>query len=347
MIESRQVTVTGVNAPVTVFKGINTQGYYTELCNYGASVLSIIVPDRQGKADDVLLGYPELSDHIQDGPYLGKTLGRFAGRIAKGKFTLNGQSYQLDINNGPNHLHGGAQGLSFRLWEYRQCSENSLRFTTTAQHLEDGYPGDCAISVEYTWTEDNTLIIDYHGTPTADSILNLSNHSYFNLAGTPTILGHQLRIHANEYLPLNADSIPEFPARSVSDSPMDFRVFTPIGTKMNGLHPQLAIDRGYNHCWLVDPAAQSETIPAVELACPENGRLLQIFSDYPGAVVYCGNYFDGRQMDKNQHPLNAYAGIAIEMQYYPNSPNMPGVPSCIVHKGETSHHRIRYGFKSC
>ena len=208
------------------------------------------MPDRQGKADDVLLGYPELSDHIQDGPYLGKTLGRFAGRIAKGKFTLNGQSYQLDINNGPNHLHGGAQGLSFRLWEYRQCSENSLRFTTTAQHLEDGYPGDCAISVEYTWTEDNTLIIDYHGTPTADSILNLSNHSYFNLAGTPTILGHQLRIHANEYLPLNADSIPEFPARSVSDSPMDFRVFTPIGTKMNGLHPQLAIDRGYNHCWL-------------------------------------------------------------------------------------------------
>lgn len=213
MIESRQVTVAGVNAPVTVFKVINTQGYYTELCNYGASVLSIIVPDRQGKADDVLLGYPELSDHIQDGPYLGKTLGRFAGRIAKGKFTLNGQSYQLDINNGPNHLHGGAQGLSFRLWEYRQCSENSLRFTTTAQHLEDGYPGDCAISVEYTWTEDNTLIIDYHGTPTADSILNLSNHSYFNLAGTPTILGHQLRIHANEYLPLNADSIPEFPAR--------------------------------------------------------------------------------------------------------------------------------------
>ena len=204
MIESRQVTVAGVNAPVTVFKVINTQGYYTELCNYGASVLSIIVPDRQGKADDVLLGYPELSDHIQDGPYLGKTLGRFAGRIAKGKFTLNGQSYQLDINNGPNHLHGGAQGLSFRLWEYRQCSENSLRFTTTAQHLEDGYPGDCAISVEYTWTEDNTLIIDYHGTPTADSILNLSNHSYFNLAGTPTILGHQLRIHANEYLPLNA-----------------------------------------------------------------------------------------------------------------------------------------------
>lgn len=344
MIESHQVTITGVNSPVMIFKITNSKGYYTELSSYGASVLSIVIPDREGKPGDVVLGYPELENHIEDGPYMGKTVGRFAGRIANGHFRLNNRNYQLEVNNGKNHLHGGSHGLAFRNWNTKIIDDLTVCFSTTAKSKEDGYPGDADLSVTYTWTEDNTLSISYQGIPTEDTILNLTNHTYFNLSGEPTILQHQLKLYADRYLPIDTESIPTGRIEPVDGTPMDFRKFAVIGKKMDCSHPQLSIDRGYNQCWVISPR-EPEKLPAVEIHCPENGRILRIFSDYPGAVIYCGNYFDGSIQDKHHLPLKAYAGIAVEMQYYPDCPNLQQVPSCFIKKGEIYKHKIKYCFE--
>lgn len=316
------------------------------ILNYGGILQSLQVPDRKGNLADVLLGFDTLEPYIDEHPYFGALIGRYANRIAEGKFSLNGKNYLLACNNGPNHLHGGNQGFDRKLWEAEardseQGPQLILRYLSPDG--EEGYPGNLHVEVTYTLTE-LALKIDYLATTDAPTILNLTNHAYFNLAGRGTILDHEIRLYADDYLPVDEHLIPEEFSAWVAGTAMDLRERKPIREYLQ--QQDIQIERangGFDHCWILVRRPAKDGF-AAELVDPGSGRCMCVYTTQPGIQFYTGNFLDGTLTGKNRATYEKHAGLCLETQHYPDSPNHMAFPSAVLQPGETFRQSTSYEF---
>ncbi len=326
----------------------NTAGVEVKIINYGAIVTSLKVPDRNGKLEDVVLGYDSLQGYVEDKAYLGAIVGRYGNRIGKGKFKLDGKEYQLTINDGVNHLHGGKVGYNKVLWDAKVVSdtgEPSLALTYVSPDGEEGYPGTVTLTVTYTLTNNNELKIEYKGTTDKPTILNPTHHSYFNLTGSPTntILDHQLTIEADTFTPVDKGLITTGKIVSVEKTPLDFRTFTAIGARINDKFEQLIFGKGYDHNWVLKNY-DGKVRKVTELYEPTSGRLMTVYSDQPGMQFYSGNFLDGTIKGKSGIAYQLRTGLCLEAQCYPDSPNKPKFPTVILKPGDVYQQTTIYQF---
>lgn len=332
--------------PVDVYTLRNHQGAEARICAYGGIVVSLSVPDRQGRMGDVVLGYETLAEYIKVNPYFGSLIGRYGNRIAKGKFTLDGHEYTLAVNNGPNHLHGGITGFDKVVWEARAYETQqgpTLELSYVSRDGEEGYPGNLNVTAIYTWRDDNTLRLDYTATTDKPTILNLTQHSYFNLAGRGDILGHEVMINASRFTPVDETLIPTGELRPVDGTPFDFRAPTTIGARINRANEQLKFGNGYDHNWVINnPTGQLELQARVYE--PTSGRVLEVLSTEPGLQFYSGNFLDGTITGKGGWKYEFRHGFCMEPQHYPDSPNKPEFPSVVLRPGQTYRNTIMYRF---
>lgn len=319
---------------ITLYKLTNATGASVTLSSLGAAIVSVEVPDRDGHLDDVALGYADPADYLYDGPCSGKIPGRYANRIAKGHFTLDGRTYSLAINNGPNALHGGPEGFQNQIWDSEE-TEDGVQFTLVSPDGDEGYPGTLEVTAIYTWGEDNVLRLELHAEADAKTVVNLTNHCYWNLNGhnSGSVLSHRLRMPASHYLPTDDTLIPTGEIAPVKDTPMDFTVMKEIGRDIHQDFPALNYGKGYDACWVVDQWDPDRMRVVAELYSPESGRLLTVCSSQPGAQVYTGNWLAGSPKNKAGRSYNDYDGVAIECQHFPDSPNRPDFPSTVVDEG--------------
>lgn len=340
----------GGGEPVILYTMTNSRGGVVQLTNYGAAIVGITVPDREGRMDDVVLGYREWASYVGDGPAMGKSVGRYANRIARGTFTLDGTTYKLAINNGPNHLHGGPTGFANRLWEGRVEGDRVV-FGYHSADGEEGYPGALYVEACYDWDDDNRLEITYYArVEGAATIVNLTNHVYFNLDGHDkgSVLDHRLTLHAANYLPTDETAIPlaapQSPA-SVEGTPMDFRTAHMIGERIDEPFQQLVWGKGYDHCWVIDPGRADGVATVAELYSPKSGRFVEVATTQPGIQIYTGNWLSGCPDSKEAgcHYKDRY-GVAMECQAFPDSPNRADFPSVVLRPGETYERHIVYRF---
>ncbi len=327
----------------------NSGGMEVRLTNYGATVTAIRVPDRHGKSGDVVLGYNSLEGYVNavDRPYFGAIVGRYGNRIAKGAFPLDGKTYTLARNNGENHLHGGNMGFDKVIWDARVLGPRSIRFSRISRDGEEGYPGNLSVQITYTLENDNALRIDYRATTDKATPVNLTNHTYFNLAGegAPTILDHELEIAANAFTPVDKGLIPTGEIRRVAGTPFDFRKAKPIGRDIGKSDRQLTYGLGYDHNWVLDKSRGALALAATVYE-PRSGRVLEVFTKEPGLQFYCGNFLDGRLRGKSGKPYLHRSGLCLETQHFPDSPNHPGFPSTILRPGETYTTTTVYKFSA-
>lgn len=323
--------------PVTVFRVTNANGLELRAITYGAIITSLRVPDRNGTAADVVLGFDSLAGYLKDPPYFGAIVGRYGNRIARGQFTLEGKTYRLATNNGPNHLHGGNRGFDKVVWSGAPLKTGTgVVFTRTSADGEEGYPGSLTVSVTYTLTNKNELIVDYRATTDKATPVNLTQHSYFNLAGEGSgdILSHELTIDADRYTPVDATLIPTGELAAVQGTPFDFRKATAIGARIGQDNEQLKNGKGYDHNWVLNRKG-SGLQHAVRLADPKSGRTLDVATTEPGVQFYSGNFLDGSIKGKGGHVYNFRNGLCLETQHFPDSPNHSNFPSTILRPGET------------
>ena len=314
---------------------INKNGASVMLTERGAGIVSIVVPDRNGVMGDVVLGYRDEESYLADGPCAGKIPGRFANRIDGGRFTLDGKEYQLVKNHPDYQLHGGPDGFSNRLWKASQISDTEVVLTLDSPDGDQGYPGNMHVEATYTWGEDNSLTLSIKATTDAPTILNLTNHTYWNLDGEDcgSIFNHVLRINASRWLATSEALIPTGELAPVEGTPMDFRTAKPIGRDIKADFPALIYGKGYDNCWVLDGAQGLKL--AAELSSTASGRRLEIWTDQPAAQVYTGNWLDGSPVSKSGRPYRDYDGVAIECQGFPDAPHHPDFPSCVLRPGET------------
>ena len=325
------------------YKLINASGAYVELSSVGAGIVSVVVPDKDGKMENVILGYDDPMSYFADGPCAGKTPGRFANRIAKGHFTLDGKEYELPINNGPNHLHGGPKGFQNQVWESRIDGE-AVDFLYDAADGEAGYPGNLKAVVRYEWDEDNSLRITYTAETDAPTVVNLTNHTYFNLDGSEDIGGHELTLNASEYLPTDPTQIPLGDSEPVAGTPMDFVNPKPIGQDLHADFEALKIGKGYDHCWVLDDYEPGQLQRAAELYSPKSGRCVEVLTTQPGIQVYTGNWLNGCPVAHGGRIFHDYGAVALECQHFPDSPNKEDYPSTVLRPGETYEEAIIFAF---
>ena len=305
------------------------------LTERGAGIVSIVVPDRNGVMGDVVLGYRDEESYLGDGPCAGKIPGRFANRIAGGCFTLDGREYQLVKNNPDYQLHGGPDGFSNRLWKATQTSDTRVTFTLDSPDGDQGYPGAMHVEATYTWGDDNALTLEIKATADKPTVVNLTNHTYWNLDGEDSgpIFDHVLKINASRWLVTSEALIPTGELAPVEGTPMDFRTAKPIGRDIKADFPALRYGKGYDNCWVLD--GQPGLKLAAELSSETSGRRLEIWTDQPAAQVYTGNWLDGSPVSKSGRSYRDYDGVAIECQGFPDAPNHPDFPSCVLRPGET------------
>ena len=324
----------------------NAKGMEVRLAAYGARITSIKVPDRNGDFADVVLGFDTVEPYRSSPkkPYLGVTLGRYAGRIANGRFTLDGVEYVLAKNSGPNHNHGGVIGFDKVVWDAKQAG-NSVTFSRTSPNGEEGYPGNLDVSVTYTLTEKNELIIDYRATTDRATPVNLSNHSYFNLAGegSQTVLLHDLKINADAMLPIDKTSVPTGEIVPVADTPFDFRQPKRVGRDIDPPNEQLANGSGYDHTFVLN-SRKADLLPVATLHEKTSGRMMKVFTDQPGLQIYTANFLDGSLIGKSGRPYVRQSALCLETQHFPDSPNQPQFPNTILRPGETYQSRTTYQF---
>ena len=323
----------------------NSKGAYVQLASIGAALVAAVVPDKDGNLADVVLGYPEAASYFGDGPCAGKIPGRYANRIARGAFSLDGKEYRVPINNGPNSLHGGPDGFQNKVWESREY-EGGVEFLYYSEDGEMGYPGALKTVARYEWTEDCELRLTLTAESDAPTVLNLTNHTYFNLKGegNGNILGHTLRMNCSEYLPTDNTQIPLGESAPVAGTPMDFVNEKPIGQDSEADFEALKTGKGYDHCWVIDGAEPGQLQFCCELHAPESGRTLEIYTTQPGVQIYTGNWLAGCPAGKNGHEYKDYEGVAIECQNYPDAPNKPDYPSCVLRPGEVYEQAIIFAF---
>jgi len=332
--------------PVSLYILSNSSGMEAGICNYGGLVIFLKVPDRNGRFRDVVLGYDDLADYIKDSPYFGAMIGRYGNRIAKGKFTLDGQEYTLATNNGPNALHGGLQGFDKVVWEprLRATPEGpSLELRYTSKDGEEGYPGNLSVTAVYTLTKDNGLKLEYSATTDKDTVVNLTQHSYFNLAGKGDILNHVVMIPADKFTPVDSTLIPTGELRPVEGTPFDFRTPTAIGARIGQDDQQLKFGNGYDHNWVINkPLGQFGLMARVYETT--TGRVLEVWSTEPGLQFYSGNFLDGKNKGKGGWVYQFRNGFCMEPQHYPDSPNQPDFPSVVLKPGQVYHNTIIFKF---
>ncbi|MDE6134383.1 MAG: galactose mutarotase, partial [Muribaculaceae bacterium] len=292
----------------------NKSGASVVLSNIGAGIVEVNVPARDGSLADVTLGYADMADYMADGPCAGKIPGRFANRIAKGHFVLDGIDYYLPVNNGPNCNHGGPDGFSNRLWRLVSAENDTVVFALTSGNGDAGFPGTLEVSAEYTWTDNNELKLTLSATTDAPTVVNLTNHAYWNLAGhnAGSVLGHRLRLNATHYLPTDSTLVPEGVLVPVDGTPMDFTGFKTIGRDINVDFPALHFGKGYDNCWAVADHCPGRMSLAAVLEEDASGRRLEVFTDQPGVQVYTGNWLAGSPANKAGRSYDDYDGVAIE-----------------------------------
>ena len=323
----------------------NKNGMSAEITNYGATVVKLFAPDKNGKFADVILGYDSLKSYEKGGAYFGAIVGRYGNRIAKGRFTLEGKEYQLTINDGENHLHGGKIGFNKKLWTTDSFDGHSLKMTLNSPDGDQGYPGDLKLTVTYTLNDSNELEIHYTATTDKPTILNPTNHCYFNLTGNPenTILNHELMINADKYTPINNEFITTGEIADVAGTPMDFRTPTPIGKRINDDFIQLKNGRGYDHNWVLRDY-NGKVREAATLYDPSSGRELEVLTDQPGIQFYSGNFLNGMDVGKGGIHYQHRTGCCLETQHFPDSPNKKNFPSVELKPGETFNSTTIYKF---
>jgi Galactose mutarotase and related enzymes len=319
------------------------------LCDVGAGIVSIIVPDKNGKMEDVVLGYPNPASYFGDGPCAGKVPGRYANRIAYGKFSIDGTEYQLELNtgNGKHHLHGGSIGFANQKWASRIEGE-SVVFSYLSADGEAGYPGEVFAQARYTWNDENELNLELSATTSETTIINLTNHTYFNLKGEGNgdILDHDLKLNASRYLPATDELIPTGEVAPVTDTPMDFTFGKPIGEDINEEFDALINGKGYDSCWVINNLEKGKINLAAELSNKKSGRMIQLYTTQPGIQVYTGNWLSGCPEGKNGHIYHDYEGIALECQALPDSPNRPNFPNTFLRAGEEYKEIIIFKFST-
>jgi aldose 1-epimerase len=331
-------------SPVKLYTLSNSKGMVAKLMDYGAILTELHVPDRQGKSANVVLGFDNLGQYLGGHPHFGATTGRVANRIAKARFTLDGHEYKLAANNGPNHLHGGLKGFDKVLWNSKvlpgSASEAVVQFSYLSKDGEEGYPGNLSVTVLFALTEDNALRIEYAATTDKSTPVNLTNHSYFNLATGGDILSHELKLSADQYTPADNELIPTGKIASVKGTPLDFTKPTAIGARIEQLKPNPG---GYDHNFVVNGGGKSLVLAARVLE-PTSGRVMEVLTTEPGIQLYTGNFLDGKLKGFGGVIYNRYGGFCLETQHYPDSINQPHFPSVVLRPGQTFKSTTVYKF---
>jgi aldose 1-epimerase len=330
--------------PVTLYTLTNSHGVEVRVMNYGAIIVSIRVPDRKGERADIVLGHDTMEGYVPNPPYLGAVVGRYANRIANGTFTLDGKAYTLPKNDGPNTLHGGTTRTFDKvMWNGEPLKgTNGVRLTYLSKDGEEGFPGNLKVTVTYTLTDGNALIVAYEATTDKATPVNLSQHSYFNLKGEGNgdILDHEAMINADRFTPVDKNLIPTGELRPVKDTPLDFTAAMRIGARIHDNYDQLALAHGYDHNFVVNEKPNRNGLAlAARVHEPTSGRTLEVWTTQPGVQFYTGNFLDGSVVGKKGHGYKRRYGFCLETQHFPDSPNHPDFPKTILRPGETFHQK--------
>ena len=325
--------------PVTLYTLRNSKGAEAKIMNYGGIVQSLTMPDRTGKFADIALGYDNVDGYVKVTPYFGALIGRYGNRIGGAKFSLEGQTYTLATNNGPNSLHGGVKGFDKVVWNTVKVTGNSLELQYLSKDGEEGFPGNLNVTAVYTLTDDNELKLTFKATTDKATVCNLTHHSYFNLRGQGNgdILGHELYLNSDKTTPVDKELIPTGEIADVTGTPFDFRKPTAIGARINDPNTVLQYGPGYDHNWIVNQARVTE---------PTTGRVMEVLSDEPAVQFYAGNFLDGTITGKGGKVYQKRTGFCLEPQHYPDSPNKANFPSVELKPGQTYHNTIIYKFST-
>ncbi|HUQ66040.1 MAG TPA: aldose epimerase family protein [Flavitalea sp.] len=320
----------------------NSAGMTVKLINYGATITNIVVPDSTGNMGDVVLGFDSIEGYLQkENPYFGCVTGRYANRIAKGKISIDGKAYQLPINNNGNTLHGGVKGFNKRIWTGEILpGDSSIKFSYVSKDREEGFPGNCSVEVTYSLSQNNELKIEYKATTDQPTAVNITNHSYFNLSAgrDSTILGHEIFINADKYIPVNNELIPTGELLPVKGTAMDFTIPATIGSDID------KVAGGYDHTYVLNKKPHGAPELAVAVHDPASGRYMEVFTTEPGVQFYSGNFLDGTLTGKKGMKYVKHGGLALEAQHFPDSPNQPTFPNTILRPGETFNQTTIYRF---
>lgn len=333
---------------VDLYTLTNSGGAEAKITNYGGIITALKVPDRNGKFDDVVLGFDNLDSYLKGHPFFGAIAGRYANRIGKARFSLNGVEYKLAANNNENTLHGGRKGFDKYVWQAREVPAKdgaAIELKHVSPDGDEGFPGELTTTVVYTLTDDNKLRIDYHATTTKDTVVNLTNHSYFNLAGGGDILNHEVQINADRYTPTDAGMIPTGELRPVKGTPFDFTKPMTVGSRVEADDTDLKQGQGYDHNFIVN--GQPGTLrQAVIVREPTTGRVMEVWTTAPAVQFYIGNHLNVQQPGKNGKTYGKRSGFCFETQHYPDSPNKPAFPSTTLKKGGRYQSTTVYAFSA-
>ncbi len=333
--------------PVNLFTLTNANGVEVDAMNYGGIIVSIRVPDRKGEFADIVLGHENLDGYVPNPPYIGAIVGRYANRIANGTFTLDGKTYTLPKNDGPNTLHGGIDKTFNKVvWEGEALKgKTGVAFTYLSKDGDDGFPGNVKVKVTYTLTDQNELVIDYEATSDKATPINLSQHSYFNLSGEGNgdILNHELTLNADRFTPVDKNLIPTGELRPVKGTPLDFTTSTRVGARIDDGYDQMVLAHGYDHNWVINRKGDGLTL-AARVYEPSTGRVMEVSTTQPGVQFYTGNFLDGTVTGKHGHVYKRRYGLCLETQHFPDSPNHPDFPTTELKPGETMHSTTTFKF---
>ena len=333
---------------VDLYTLTNAHGMEVRAMNFGGIILSIKVPDKAGHFDDVTLGFDKLDGYLTNNPHFGALIGRYANRIGGAKFTLDGVQYKLAPNDGPNTLHGGIKGFDKHLWKaesFKNSEGVGLILTRVSPDGEEGFPGNLSVKVKYTLTDENTIVFDYEATTDKATPVNLTQHTYFNLAGNGNgnILGHVLTLNDDHFTPVDKTLIPTGEIRAVKDTPLDFSEPTTVGARINDKYEQMVLGRGYDHNFVINRTGAG-MVWAARMHDPQSGRTLEVSTTEPGLQFYSGNFLDGTLTGKGGHVYQQRDGFAFETQHFPDSPNHPDFPSTILRTGKVYKSQSIYKF---
>lgn len=336
---------------VDLYTLTNAKGVVMAVTNYGGIMVSLLVPDKAGKMGDIVLGYNDVAGYVKNNPYFGSTVGRYGNRIGKAKFSLDGKEYTLAANNGENSLHGGVKGFDKVVWDAKEVKADNavgVELKYLSKDMEEGFPGNLSVTVTYWLTNDNEFKLDYLATTDKATVVNLTHHSYFNLAGEGSgdILGHELMMNADKYTPVDVGLIPTGELPAVEGTPMDFKKPTAVGARIDADFEQLKFGKGYDHNWVLNQKKPGEMTLAATVYEPKSGRFMEVMTTEPGLQLYTGNFLDGSIIGKSGKAYAFRNALCLETQHFPDSPNKPDFPSVVLQPGETYKTTTIYKFST-